>query len=71
MTEDDVEQEDTDLHAIVRLEILCSAASGHRDKTHGLRCFIICKTLCTFALTEWLELADLRGEKETSVSSYN
>lgn len=55
----DVEQEDTDFENALCREIPDVAPPWLCDEIRGLRCFIICNTLCTFALTEWLELTDL------------
>lgn len=56
----DVGPEDTDFESALRPEIPDVAPLWLRDEICGLRCFIICNTLCTFALTEWLELTDLK-----------
>lgn len=55
-----VEQEDTDFESALCPEIPDVAPPCLRNEIHGLRCFMMCNTLCTFALTEWLELTDLK-----------
>lgn len=70
----DVEQEDTDFESVLCPEIPAAAPPCLRDEIYGLRCFIMCNTLCTFALTEWLELTDLKKNYQwlTEVTSdYN
>lgn len=57
---DDVEQEHTDFESALCPEIPAVAPACLRNETHGLRCFMTCNKLCTFALTEWLELTDLK-----------
>lgn len=56
----DAEQEHTDFESALRLEIPDVPPPRLCEETRGLRCFIICITLCTFAPTEWLELTDLK-----------
>lgn len=56
----DVEQEDTDFESALCLEIPDVAPPWLCDEIRGLKCFIVCNMLCTFALTEWLELTDLK-----------
>jgi len=56
----DVQQEDNDFESALRPEIPDADPPWLRDEICGLQCFIICNTLCTFALTEWLELTDLK-----------
>lgn len=60
VTVDDAEQEGTGFERAVCPEIPDVAPSCLCDVIRGQRCFIICNTLCTFALTEWLELTDLK-----------
>lgn len=57
-----VEQEDTDFESALCPEIPAVAPACLCNEIHGLQCFIVCNTLCTFALTEWLELTDLKKE---------
>lgn len=57
------DDEDTDFERVVCPEIPDLFRICLCDEIRGLRCFIICNTLCKFALREWLELTDLKKNK--------